>query len=122
MSAFLSSPRADLAQPRPPGTQTSISSPHILQGIHHYFVVVFLLAENFMEKNEEEDLHHAMYLLQMFTADFSALSEILSLRGPTATLLSFPILIPVFLAVLGNAFLPSNLHSLLTNTKAFQFT
>lgn len=59
--------------PRPPGTQTSITSPHVLQGIHHYFVVVFLLAENFMGKNEEEDLHHAMYLLQMFTVKFSAL-------------------------------------------------
>lgn len=96
-------------------------SPHLLQGIHHYFVGFFLLAENFMGKNEKEDLRHAVYLLLMFTADFNALSEILSLRAATATLFSFPELTPVFLDVLGNSFLPSNLHPLLTNKKALQF-
>lgn len=74
-----------------------------------------------MGKNEKEDLRHAVYLLLMFTADFNALSEILSLRAATATLFSFPELTPVFLDVLGNSFLPSNLHPLLTNKKALQF-
>lgn len=50
------------------------------------------------------------------------LPEILSLRAATITLLSFLTRIPVFLDVLGNSFLPSNLHSLLRNTKALQFT
>lgn len=74
-----------------------------------------------MGKNEKEDLRHAVYLLLMFTADLNALSEILSLRAATATLFSFPELTPVFLDVLGNSFLPSNLHPLLTNKKALQF-
>lgn len=39
-----------------------------------------------------------------------------------ATLLSFPTVIPVFLDVPSNSFPPSNLHSLLRNTKALQFT
>lgn len=42
-----------------------------------------LILGKFYEENEEEDLCHAMYLLKMFTANFSALSEIPSLRAVT---------------------------------------